>query len=256
MAARANLAAEPDDSHSNVAWDDEKNQFLSQPLQSRGTSFLVALSLSPMRLSVINDGQVHAVLALDTQSFDKTTEWLDKQLLDVGLQPASSVILPYDLPSDAFSIDIFHVAEEEQRLRALAGWFDFAYSVLSEFVINNAALKPGPSPIRCWPHHFDIATYVSLEEGDFESARGIGVGMSPGDDGYDQPYFYINPWPHLDADGLPALAPPGHWHTDGFVGAIATAEEILSLRDIDVGFSAFVKDAFAIGREKLAMASP
>ena len=49
-----------------------------------------------------------------------------------------------------------------------------------------------------------------------------------GDDQYEQPYFYVKPWPHVSADALPTLPPVAHWHTDGFVGAIATAERAVS----------------------------
>ena len=101
------------------------------------------------------------------------------------------------------------------------------------------------SPVRCRPHHFDIATYVSLEEGDAENARGVGVGMSPGDESYGQPYFYVNPWPKLGVDRLPELRFPGHWHTEGFVGAIATAERTLELGDTRKGLTRFLDAAFS-----------
>jgi len=107
--------------------------------------------------------------------------------------------------------------------------------------------------VRCWPHHFDIATYVSLEHGDFETAKGIGVGMSPGDESYDQPYFYINPFPHLNAAELPAPPSPGHLHNEGFVGAIATGDEIISLADIGKALPRFIAESFSIGREKFSV---
>ena len=140
-----------------------------------------------------------------------------------------------------------------QPLAALSAWFSLAAAKLTEFAVSQKQLSPGPSPVRCWPHHFDIATYVGLEAADAETARGVGVGMSPGDESYGEPYFYINPWPHLDADSLPDLLLPGHWHTQGFVGAIATAEQILSLSDVEAELSAFIAAAFAIGREKLGV---
>ena len=107
--------------------------------------------------------------------------------------------------------------------------------------------------MRCWPHHFDIGTYVQLQAGDSETAKGIGIGMSPGDESYDQPYFYINPWPHMDPSGLPKPPAPGHWHTEGFVGAIATGEEILTLEDVSRGLHNFVKRAFDIGRQQIGV---
>jgi len=133
----------------------------------------------------------------------------------------------------------------------LSAWFNLADSLLSEFAASNANLVPGPSTVRCWPHHFDIATYVALEAGDFESARGIGVGMSPGDESYDEPYFYVNAWPHPTGEALPTLPSPGHWHTDGFVGAIATATDIVKLDDVPGGLKAFVHGAFTINRSIL-----
>jgi len=94
---------------------------------------------------------------------------------------------------------------------------------------------------------------VGLEEGNFETARGVGVGLSPGDDAYNQPYFYINPWPHLDPSTLPDLPMPGHWHTSGFTGAIATGQEVLTLPDVEAGLSRFITEAFSAGRARLGI---
>jgi hypothetical protein len=51
---------------------------------------------------------------------------------------------------------------------------------------------------------------------------------------------------------LPALPPPGRWHTQGFVGAVATAEEILALDDRRAGVLAIVRAAYEGGRAQLA----
>ena len=163
------------------------------------------------------------------------------------------MLLPYDLPASVAGIEVYSTDGLGDALAALSAWFSLADAQLADFAAAQARLLPGPSPVRCWPHHFDIATYVGLGAGDAETARGIGVGMSPGDESYGQPYFYINPWPHLDAASLPELPPPGHWHTQGFVGAIATAEKVLSLSDIETELPTFIAAAFAIGRKKLGV---
>ena len=46
------------------------------------------------------------------------------------------------------------------------------------------------SPVRCWPHHFDIATLLTIAPG-----QTIGVGLEPGDGYYDEPYWYVNQYP-------------------------------------------------------------
>ncbi len=252
-AARANLKAQTDDSHSNIGWSNSLKGFLSQPLMGKESDTFVGASISPLQLSVHRDAQVVAALPLENATTSDAAAWLDRELQQLGLNAASSVTLPYELPVDVADIGVFSSGAESAALSALSAWYELAHSLLSEFTTANAKLDPGPSPVRCWPHHFDIATYVSLEGGDFETAKGIGVGMSPGDESYDQPYFYIYPFPQLDAADLPALPSPGHWHREGFVGAIATAGEILSLPKIGDALPQFIADAFLIGRQKLGV---
>lgn len=250
-AARANLPAEPDDSHSNLGWQPQREMFWSRPLPGSEGPCFIALSFAPLALHVFSGGSARDSLDLQAVSVGAAGAWLDEQLAQLDLKPASGLTLPYELPAEVEQVGDFNTAHLAPALEVLAAWFAMAHKVLSQFGGRNGAIVPGPSAVRCWPHHFDIATYVGLEEGDFETAKGIGVGLSPGDETYSQPYFYINPWPHMDVDTLPDAPHPGHWHTDGFVGAIATAEEVLTLRDLEAELTAFIDAAFTIGRGQL-----
>lgn len=247
-AARANLDARADDSHSSLGWDGAGQQFVARPIPADRGDCLVALALAPLELRVFSGGRPVSAVELDGLTVGSAERWLDDQLVGLGLKVAVPVVLPYELPADAAAIEGFQNVE---ALDSLAAWFDLASGVLSAFAWTNKALEPGPGPVRCWPHHFDIATFVSLETGDPETARGVGVGLSPGDDAYDQPYVYVNPWPYPDAGDLPVLSRPGHWHTEGFVGAVATADGILSLDDVSGELAAFVADAFETSRQLL-----
>lgn len=250
-AARANLPAEPDDSHSNLGWQPQQEMFWSRPLPGSEGPCFIAMSFAPLALHAFSGGSARDSLDLHGVSVSTAGEWLDGQLGQLQLKPASGLALPYELPADVDKIVEFDTAQAATALGVLAAWFAMAHKQLSEFTGRNGAIVPGPSAVRCWPHHFDIATYVGLEEGDFETAKGIGVGLSPGDETYAQPYFYINPWPHLDIESLPDAPRPGHWHTDGFVGAIATADEVLTLKNRETELSAFIDASFAIGRSRL-----
>ena len=80
--------------------------------------------------------------------------------------------------------------------------------------------------MRCWPHHFDLATLVSVPGGAPGDARTIGVGLSPGDGSYAEPYFYVTPWPSPDSPALPELPAGADWHRTGWFGAVLTATAI------------------------------
>lgn len=249
-AARANLAALPDDSHSSLSWDGDAQRFASQPLPGANGEVYVGLSLVPFELCLIDSATGTSVYPLAGHRLAEAAAWLDDALESVALEPGANVSLPYDLPDDVAVISRIPDAHPD-GLKSLAAWFDLADRAFRKLAADHAGLNPGASPVRCWPHHFDIATYVSLEAGNAETAKGIGVGMSPGDESYGQPYFYVNPWPHLDPAKLPDAPTPGHWHTQGFVGAIATGDEILNALEKEEALPGFLESAFSIGHRLL-----
>lgn len=250
IVARANLKREPDDSHSNLEWSREKQAFLSHSLPAQNGPCQIGLSLSPLILVVLCNGEEASVLALADRSYSSALEWLDGQLAAHGLVAASTAKIPYKLPLEVAEIKTFPSVGAVE-MEPLAAWFSLAVAALEPLVASLKEVSPGPSPIRCWPHHFDIATYVSLARGAAESAPAIGAGLSPGDEGYAQPYFYVNPWPAVDPNTLPEPIAPGHWHVEGYVGAVATGEEILSQSSIEDGTVTFLAKAFDAGKTAL-----
>jgi len=247
-AARANLEKAPDDSHSNLGWSLERAMFVTHPLDAAG--HMAGLRLAPLTMTFLRGDRVVADLPLAGVGLAAAEIWLDAQLAGAGLNPAAAVKTPYALPEDVAAVTAF--GQDHAGLTHLATWFALAAASLEAFAAGLPGdLAPGPSPVRCWPHHFDIATYVGLAAGDPETAAGIGVGLSPGDQSYDQPYFYVNPWPHMDPQSLPQAVRPGHWHRTGFVGMVATGAEILSLTDIRAATEAFLCASFDAGRSAI-----
>lgn len=85
-------------------------------------------------------------------------------------------------------------------------------------------------PARLWPHHFDVARSWTVA-GRGDDAKVLTAGLSPGDEHYAEPYFYVTPWPHPSADAsLPEL-PAGRWHREGWAGAVLTGTEVLEASD-------------------------
>ena len=250
-AARANLGAVPDDSQSAFTWDASHAALVSRVLPAKGSGVRVGIRMARLELIVTSGDSV-----LDAFQFDGRTDaaagaWLDSKLHALGLKPAGGVALPYSLPAHPTGGQPHELGMLGRELGELSRWFSGPAEMLEEFAGKLAGLRPGPGPLLCWPHHFDMATLVRLDSEAGETARSVGVGISPGDEFYAQPYVYVNPWPRFDAGNLPALPPPGRWHTEGFFGAVATGEEILAMKDRGKALLAFISGAFEIGRARL-----
>jgi hypothetical protein len=110
----------------------------------------------------------------------------------------------------------------------LTRWYDDVDDLLAPWVTGN----DDALPVRCWPHHFDLATILYLTRGDGRAGGPqVGIGLSPGDENHDQPYFYVTPWPHPDErSGLPRL-PAGDWRPEGFFGAVLPGSEWVGSSD-------------------------
>jgi len=242
-AARANLRAAPDDSHSALTWDAGLGALVSAPLpEGTKAGTRVGLQLATLELELTRDGKAER-LALEGCTTGTVSDWLDLKLAAQDLKAASKVALPYEIAPQPLR----HLP----GLAALARWFGAAEEVLEEVRGRTADIRPGPGPVRCWPHHFDIAVLVRLEKGAAESARSIGVGVSPGDGYYAQPYAYISPYPAPKDPKLPALPPGGHWHSKDFFAAVATAEALLAQPDPRTALVAVIDAAFEVERRWL-----
>jgi len=211
--ARGFVAAQPDDSHTNLEWDTAAGALTGRPV----SSFRLGLRIADLTLLLLApSGETTADFPLDGRTFQDGLSWLGERLRALGLDPA-----PLAQPIH-FSLDdhpllhgaAFRFKGREPLFLELAKWY------------GNAALALDftSAPVRCWPHHFDIAASI------VKGASSVGVGMSPGDAAYDQPYFYVTPWPYPEAGSLPRLG-LGRWQTAGWVGAVLTAGDVLAHTD-------------------------
>ncbi len=245
-AGRANLRPAADDAHSSVEWHAALSALVSQPFQASGGEVRAGLRVAGFALVVLRGEAVIDAFQLERKTDAEAGAWIDSKLRTLGLKPAGGVKLPYAVPDHAVARGAgYDTSSAGRELGELARWFAGATDLLDEFKAKLAGPRAGP--VRCWPHHFDIATLVPLR-GD---AAGVGIGLSPGDEFYAQPYAYVSPWPRFDSEALPSLPAPGHWHTQGFFGAVATGEEILALKNRGPELLAFVTAAFEIARARL-----
>lgn len=104
---------------------------------------------------------------------------------------------------------------------------------------------------RCWPHHFDVGILKGYGKNSKDEDLWIGAGLSPGDDNYQTPYYYTNPYPAGEATDLPSLERGGKWHTKGFISAVLCAEDITVAQDQGQFVSGYLEEAVSACKQRL-----
>jgi hypothetical protein len=226
-ASRAYIPAGPGDSHTNMGWDETFDGFLTHSLPAGAR---LGLSISTLKLALFANGDEAAAMVLTDRTDAEARAWLGERIGLLKLDPAAlDAPSPWEMPPHPLAGGAAYQGATRTAPRMeLAAWFANAEGSLERLRVQYVATVPSVTPLRCWPHHFDLAALISLEDGDPEHARSVNAGFSPGDGSYDEPYFYVNPWPYPDTGKLPPLAAPGHWHTEGFLAAVAPATRILA----------------------------
>ena len=207
---QALAAHQEDDSHRSMVWDVDAAAFRSAPSAADPT---VTALVSPATLEVhLARGDDSESLALTGKTLEEAYAWLGESVGETLERPE------YEIPPQAVGAGaIFD--PNPNAMAELARWYGNAHGVLTEVTQANAEA----SPIRCWPHHFDLATLITLPLAEGEKTpRSVGVGMSPGDGSYPAPYGYVTPWPYLWEEPRPELS-AGQWHVDQWLGAVLTA---------------------------------
>ncbi len=228
---KALLPPAPDDSHQALEW--LPNQAcLAQALVAAETPFRPALSpAAGSALFLSESGETLASFSLGGQTLQQLGEWLASQAEGfLGAPLPSPLPPPAEIEAHPVSTGQPFSTDQGQAFAELGRFFANAHSLLTRQIQPKAQA----SIVRTWPHHFDIASLMTLDPGaDAETARSIGIGMTPGDGDYVKPYFYVTPWPYPQGSELPSLPTGAHWHSEGWTGAILPANQLVKAGDAE-----------------------
>jgi hypothetical protein len=220
------LDPQPDDSHPNLGWVESLDALVGRALP--GADVQVGLRVSDLSLLIVNNrGEVDDELALDGRVLGDGYAWLADATARAGVKVPSAGITrsAYEIPSHPTGSGAAFSLKSRDAFVELSRWFANGHDALVEL----AARVPGASEVRCWPHHFDLGSLaVVATQADGSLRKSIGLGLSPGDDGYAEPYWYVSPWPYPEQSALPALEFGGHWHTKGYTSAILTGSDLVA----------------------------
>ncbi len=230
-----------DASHASLEWQPEAQTFRGALIQAkqplRGVLEPVTLRLTLLDVS----DRPFAVWSLQGKTLSEGMEWLQTILAQRGAKVEKLQRIDYrgDFPESAIATGAPFVASSSLELQTLTAYFANTYFLLQDLI----ASVPAASPIRIWPHHFDMATLITVAQPENDTPRTIGLGLSPGDRDYNEPYWYAAPWPYpADVSALEPLPGQGHWHTQGWVGAVLPASQLTSTPEMQV--KTFFNSAF------------
>jgi hypothetical protein len=229
-AARAYVPAKPDDSHTSLFWDEGFNGFATYKMQGAR----LGLKLFPLSFVILEGKEALPTrfLGIDGHKEADLRVWLGEELGAFDLDArALDKPPPYRVPPHKVEENSPYLsAGMDEIFRELAAWFSNADRSIGRVAEAMRSNRFEVSLTRCWPHHFDIAALIAVDPpGEtLESARTIGIGLSPGDRHYDEPYFYVSPWPYPAPAKLPPVPPLGRWHIKDFTAAILPAHRILA----------------------------
>lgn len=216
-------APEEDDSHRAMTWSGKLEALVGSGFAG---PYPFRVGLRPRDLTLLlldRTGQALGTLPLQGRPREEGYEWLSLAVATyLGGAPPLLERPAYDLPAhpvadgEPFDVDV-------DALRVLT----HLYGGGAELLDAVRRSRPEASVVRCWPHHFDVATLLTLAGGDEHAGeRTIGVGLAPSGGGLDDWYWYVTPQPYPDALALPPLEGPGTWRTEGWTGAVLTGEAV------------------------------
>jgi hypothetical protein len=220
--AEALIPKREDDSHVNLGWHEAAAALLTHP----AGRLRAGVRPADLALLVLDGDRVAEEWPLAGHSLEEAFGWIRGAAARVaGSEPPALARRDWDMPEHPVAGGGRLSGEPAAAFEEVARWYANADLVLGGL----AAANRGASEVRCWPHHFDIATLVTLDaDRSAEEARSIGIGLAPADGSIPEPYLYVNPWPAPEAEGeLPTLEAGGEWYREDFFGALLRASRLV-----------------------------
>ncbi|MEM9065655.1 MAG: hypothetical protein AAGB51_09225 [Planctomycetota bacterium] len=211
-----------DDSHSSSAWDDA-----ASALVWRTPRIACRLSLGDLTIDLAGDGGEREIPASGLR-LSQLTDQVRNAATEIGGPPAQEALPAPDLPAHPLATGAMFESPSEADA-ALEAMYRFTGLLLD----RAAGAMPGCEPVRCWPHHFDIAMLgVLARNGSGAMTRTVGLGLTPPDALSERGYWYVSPWSAapLNAQSIAEL-PLGRWVERG--GALPMA-----VLDVDICLAA------------------
>ncbi len=176
------LDKKEDDSHTNLAWEVENNRLATHSF-GNGTN-QVGLNLLSTNLEWLVNGTAEATIDLQTSTHSEILNWLNNQAQKHQIDKEYRYDFHYELPYPSISEDYkFQIDNTESKIYAEE--LNRAQTSFQSFLSENNL----DSPIRVWPHHFDLGIYSQLDQSENTF---LAAGLAIPDTLVDGLYYYAS----------------------------------------------------------------
>jgi len=186
-ANRTYVTSKPDDSHTNLYFDQLDNRIVGHWINNGKEKIIVSLNLVTLDFEWLNGSQevVSTITTIGRTIKDFESE-IESKLAEINLKPEGFIDeLHYQIPDYSFSKDKISPITEA-NMSAWKSYRNLA-NELCALVLGDLQLE---DDIRIWPHHFDTGIYVKVNE-----KLGMGFGLAMEDSMAGAPYFYMSGYP-------------------------------------------------------------
>jgi len=228
-AGRSLLDPRPDDSQSAFEWREDLQSLVGEAIPGEAP-WRAALRPADLTLLVLDEGRESAeALLLAGRNLDAGYAWLRERGGERGADTGRlSRDVPYALPQHAVAKGAAFPQSPLPAFAELARYFSNSNRLFRQLAED----LPHVSEVRCWPHHFDLGAMMTLDRpANGEDTPTVGFGLSAGDDGTPEPYWYVNLSPHPKR--LPDPLPPlegARWNLEGWLGAVLPGSVVAAAR--------------------------
>ncbi|MEM6807147.1 MAG: hypothetical protein AAF696_37440, partial [Bacteroidota bacterium] len=182
--ARSFLGQHNEDIHANLAWEERFGALMSRPILASEEELRVGLVLEKLELIFWRENIILR-FPFKGRNWEAAWNWVKENLPEFGLDPAK-IMMEQPYASDLPNFPTQDGTDFSFGNPEVYSYFSSFYANTQYILGETLKTVSEASEIRCWPHHFDMASLLDLGEG-----KSIGLGMSPGDGTYEEPYFYI-----------------------------------------------------------------
>lgn len=222
MFSNSYLPAKDDDSQNNFEWNEADNKIVGRPADPGAVS--MTLSVASFELSV--ERNPTSTILISGHSRNEVDSLIRDALTKTDLDPEEyNPVTQFKLPH--------HDLDEQGRFmhpnQTLTSEWCRYLSNTKLLLSTIARQSTHATPIRIWPHHFDLAMLLVLSrDSQHKASATVGLGLAIADDLVSEPYWYVNLWSQnpVQFSQHKTLESDGDWRPHGYNGMTLPAGRI------------------------------